>query len=159
MIFEKTLGLTRRGPVDASPCYLEGTVLLDTIMCFGRISYEEEDLKVWDRRWQPSETMVRHLSNDWMLRPLANVRFVATANGGVSSSVRPQNILSSLFSYSLYIRFFQILWTCMSTFEFSGYFCGWYELFIEEVTTKVERFKTTISQPVTWALETMRKLY
>ncbi|XP_022807625.1 uncharacterized protein LOC111344646 isoform X2 [Stylophora pistillata] len=62
-------GLRRRGPVDAPPCYLEGTVLLDTMMRFGRISYEEEDVKVWDRRWQPSETVVRHLSKDWMLRP------------------------------------------------------------------------------------------
>lgn len=31
--------------------------------------------------------VVRHLLQVWMCRPLANVRFVATANGGVSYTV------------------------------------------------------------------------
>ena len=31
--------------------------------------------------------VVRHLLQVWMCRPLANVRFIATANGGVSYTV------------------------------------------------------------------------
>ena len=54
---------------------------------FGKISYKEEDVEAWDQSWEPSEKVVRHLLQVWMCRPLANVRFVATANGGVSYTV------------------------------------------------------------------------
>ena len=78
--------------VDAPTNYLEGTVLLDTVMRFGEISYGKKDVKVWDQRWVPSEKAVHDLSRDWMLRPLAKVKFVTNAVGGVSYSVRPQSI-------------------------------------------------------------------
>ena len=68
--------------MDPTPCYLEGTVLLETVIRFGRISYEEEDVNVWDQRWEPSGMTVHELSHDWMFKPLANIRFFATANGG-----------------------------------------------------------------------------
>ena len=58
---------------------------------FGKISYKEEDVEAWDQSWESSEKVVRHLFQVWMCRPLANVRFVATANGGVSYTVRPRS--------------------------------------------------------------------
>lgn len=35
---------------------------------------------------------VRELSNDWMFKPLANIRFFAQLTGGVTHIVRPQSI-------------------------------------------------------------------
>ncbi|CAH3119389.1 unnamed protein product [Pocillopora meandrina] len=86
----------RPDPFNAQPEFLEGTILLDTVLRFGKISYREEDLKAWDQRWEPSEKVVRHLLQDWMCRPLGNVRFVATANGGVSYIVRPRSFCCGL---------------------------------------------------------------
>lgn len=91
--FNLALG-PRPDPTDSRPEFREGTELLDTLVRFGRISYEKEDVRVWDRIWKLSGTTVHHLSKDWMFTPLANVRFVASANGGVSYSVRPQSICS-----------------------------------------------------------------
>ncbi|XP_022804620.1 uncharacterized protein LOC111341860 isoform X2 [Stylophora pistillata] len=108
LLQESTSEGLRPVPIDSRPEFLEGTVLLDTVMRFGRISYKDEDVKVWDHRWKPSETIVRRMSNDWMFRPLAKISFVAQANGGVSYSVLPQSIC-------VWLR--AILLTCMITLK------------------------------------------
>ena len=77
-------------------------------MRFGKISYKEEDVKVWDQSWEPSEKVVRHLLQVWMFRPLANVRFVAKANGGVSYIVRPRG-----FCYGLFLILWAFIISCL----------------------------------------------
>lgn len=70
-------------PVD----HPEGTVLLDTRVRYGEISDKKEDVKVWDRSWQPSERAVQDLKREWKTVPLANVQFIVNANGGVICNV------------------------------------------------------------------------
>ena len=77
-------------------------------MRFGKISYKEEDVKVWDQSWEPSEKVVRHLLQVWMFRPLANVRFVAKANGGVCYIVRPRG-----FCYGLFLILWAFIISCL----------------------------------------------
>ena len=125
--FNLALG-PRPDPTDSRPEFREGTELLDTLLRFGRISYEKEDVRVWDRIWKPSGTTVHHLSKDWMFTPLANVRFVASANGGVSYSVRPQSICSwasILCCLKLVWDFLAWIWSCIlwilvAVFEWLG---------------------------------------
>nr|XP_058952412.1 uncharacterized protein LOC131779846 [Pocillopora verrucosa] len=106
---EKSLG-PRPEPIDSRPEFLEGTELLDTLVRFGKISFKKEDVRVWDRRWKPSGTTVRHLSRDWMFIPLANVRFVAMANGGISYSVQPQSICS----WASVLCCLKLVWDCLA---------------------------------------------
>lgn len=100
----------RPEPIDSRPEFLEGTELLDTFVRFGKISFKKEDVRVWDRRWKPSGTTVRHLSRDWMFIPLANVRFVAMANGGVSYNVQPQSICS----WASVLCCLKLVWDCLA---------------------------------------------
>lgn len=117
---------------DSRPDFLEGTVLLETVMRFGRISYEEEYVKVWDHSWQPSEATVRCLSNDWKFRPFANITFVAQANGGISYCVQPQSIcvwLRAILLTSI-LGFLKLGWNylvCISYFILSilNFFFDW----------------------------------
>ena len=68
--------------------YPDGTVLLDTLILYGKISYKEEDVKIWERRWKPSERAVLDLQREWQSFPVANVQFIANADGGVNCIVR-----------------------------------------------------------------------
>ena len=131
-------------------------------MRFGTISYEEEDVKVWDQRWEPSGMIVRHLSKDWMFRPHANIRFVATADGGVSYSVRPQSIaislsavllgiLNWLFS-GLHFQLYQSLFVLLPVLNF----CEFFKWLIEEVKAIVEQVKNTITQSITWLMDVVK---
>lgn len=106
---EKSLG-PRPEPIDSRPEFLEGTKLLDTLVRFGKISFKKEDVRVWDRRWKPSGTTVRHLSRDWMFIPLANVRFVVMATGGISYSVQPQSICS----WASVLCCLKLVWDCLA---------------------------------------------
>ena len=174
-LFNQTLGPSKGEPVDPTPCYLEGTVLLETVIRFGRISYEEEDVNVWDQRWEPSGMTVRELSNDWMFKPLANIRFVATANGGVTHIVRPQSIaiwlsavlracilgvLRWLFSglhlpcKQICIQLYQSLFVL---FPFLN-ICEFFKWLIEEVKAIVEQLKNTIAQYITWLMEEVKAI-
>lgn len=71
----------------APPYYPEGTVLLDTRIRYGSISYKDDDLKIWDRRWQPSERAVQDLLRDWKTISVANVQFISNGYGGVFYNV------------------------------------------------------------------------
>ncbi|XP_020605391.1 uncharacterized protein LOC110044219 isoform X2 [Orbicella faveolata] len=67
--------------------YPDGTVLLDTRVLYGKISYKVEDVKIWERGWKPSERAVLDLERKWQSVPVANVQFMANAVGGVYCKV------------------------------------------------------------------------
>ena len=131
-------------------------------MRFGRISYEEEDVNVWNQRWEPPGMIVRHLSKDWMFRPLANIRFVATADGNVSYRVVPQSIaiwLSAVlpgilnwFFSGLHFQLYQSLFVLLPVLNF----CEFFKWLIEEVKTIVEQVKNTITQSITWLMDVVK---
>ena len=45
-------------------------------------------MKIWERRWKPSEKAVLDLQREWQSFPVANVQFIANADGGVNCIVR-----------------------------------------------------------------------
>ena len=65
----------------------EGMVLLDTLMRYGEISYDDEDVQSWDQRWHPSEKTVQDLGRDWRSIPVAKVLFISNGVGGVYCKV------------------------------------------------------------------------
>ena len=67
--------------------YPEGMVLLDTLMRYGEISYDDEDVQSWDQRWHPSEKTVQDLGRDWRSIPVAKVLFISNGVGGVYCKV------------------------------------------------------------------------
>ena len=44
-------------------------------------------MKIWERRWKPSERAVLDLEREWQSVPVANVQFIANAVGGVYCKV------------------------------------------------------------------------
>jgi len=80
--------------------YPDGTVLLDTLVLYGKISYEEENVKIWEPGWKPSERAVLDLEREWQSVPVANVQFVVNADGGVNCNVlEVQSPNKGLFSW------------------------------------------------------------
>ena len=70
--------------------YPEGVVLLDTLMYYGEISYNDEDVQTWQQRWRPSEKAVQDLERDWRLIPVAKVLFISNGVGSVRWEVKPR---------------------------------------------------------------------
>lgn len=67
--------------------YPAGTVLLETRLQNGEISYQEKDIVRWIDGWRPSDGQVTHLMEEFGLTPEATVVFIASGNGGVNYSV------------------------------------------------------------------------
>ena len=79
--------------------YPEGTVLLDTQMRYGEISYDDEDVQSWDQRWHPSEKTVQDLVRDWRSIPVAKVLFITNGVGSVYCKVAGVKPLKGLWSW------------------------------------------------------------
>ena len=45
-------------------------------------------MKIWERRWKPSERAVLDLQREWQSVPVANVQFIANAGGGANYRLR-----------------------------------------------------------------------
>ena len=69
------------------PVYLAGTVLLETYVRYGSISFNTEDIFQEEEGWRPTAKQVSDLMSGFKSIPLAKVTFVSTGNGGVSYSV------------------------------------------------------------------------
>ena len=69
------------------PVYLPGTVLLETYLRYGSISFNTEDIFQEEGGWRPTAKQVSDLMSGFKSTPLAKVTFVSTGNGGVSYSV------------------------------------------------------------------------
>lgn len=68
-------------------------MLLDTLMYYGELSYDGQDVQTWDKRWRPSEKAVRDLRRDWRSIPVAKVSFITNNVGGVNytpAKVKPR---------------------------------------------------------------------
>ena len=63
------------------------TVLLDTRLRYGKISYLKEDVVDRKEGWQPSERHMSHLGVDYLSTPEARVRFISDGYGGVRYDV------------------------------------------------------------------------
>ena len=95
-------------------------MLLDTLMLYGEISYDEEHVQSWDQRWRPSEETVRDLRRDWRSTPVAKVLFTSNGVGGTYCRVKPRKDgfwqwLCALFILCLWWCFEKImecLWWC-----------------------------------------------
>lgn len=92
--------------------YPEGTVLLDTHMRYGQISYDEEDVHSWDQRWKPSEKTVRDLGRDWNSKPVAKVLFITNGVGGVYCKVVEVKPLKEGICAWLCALFILCIWWC-----------------------------------------------
>lgn len=75
----------------ASFDYPADTVLLDTRLQNGEISYQEEHIVKWIDGWKPSDRHVALLKNQHASTPEAEVVFIAGGNGVVTYSVTPKN--------------------------------------------------------------------
>ena len=69
------------------PVYLAGTVLLETYVCYGNISFNPEDIFQEEGGWRPTAKQTSDLLSGFKSIPLAKVTFVSIGNGGVSYSV------------------------------------------------------------------------
>ena len=63
------------------------TVLLETRMRYGEISYHNEDVLKWKERWQPSERLENDLRMDHQKKPEVKVRFYSDKYGRVQCTV------------------------------------------------------------------------
>ena len=75
------------GGSGAPPVYLAGTVLFETYVRYGSISFNAEDIFQEEGGWRPTAKQVSDLKSGFKSIPLAKVTFVSTGNGGVSYSV------------------------------------------------------------------------
>ena len=75
------------GGSGAPPVYLAGTVLLETYVRHGSISYTDEDVFQREVGWRPTARLQSDLMSRFKSMPLAKVTFVSTGNGGLSYSV------------------------------------------------------------------------
>jgi len=85
-------------------------VLLDTHLRYGEISYDEEDVQIWEKSWRPSEKIVQDLRRDQTSIPVVKVSFISNGGGGVSYNVVP--VKQTDFWPWLYARFISCLWWC-----------------------------------------------
>ena len=69
------------------PVYLAGTVLLETYVRYGSISFNTEDIFQEEEGWRPTAKQVSDLMSGFKSTLLAKVTFVSTGNGRVSYSV------------------------------------------------------------------------
>ena len=69
------------------PVYLAGTVLLETYVRYGSISFNPEDIFQEEGGWRPIAKQMSDLMSGLKCIPLAKVTFVSIGNGGVSYSV------------------------------------------------------------------------
>ena len=105
--------------------YPEGTVLLDTHMHYGEISYDDEHVQSWDQRWRPSEKTVQDLGRDWRSIPVAKVLFITNGVGGVKYKVKPRK---EGFWQWLCALFILCLWWCFEKIKvcvIACLYCFW----------------------------------
>ena len=79
--------------------YPEGTVLLETLVRYGRISFKDGDVMIWHQQWKPSERTILDIARDWGTVPEAKVQFRSLGSGNVTytfSKVQPR-LWASLF--------------------------------------------------------------
>ena len=75
------------GASGSSPIYPADTVLLETRMRYGAISYHSEDVLKWKERWQPSERLENDLRMHHQKKPEVKVRFHSDKYGRVQCTV------------------------------------------------------------------------
>ena len=63
--------------------YPEGSVVLDTRMRYGKISYDDKDVETWDRKWLPPDHIVRDLERDHKWKAEASVQMTSDGNGNI----------------------------------------------------------------------------
>ncbi|KAL9963904.1 hypothetical protein ACROYT_G027459 [Oculina patagonica] len=68
------------------------SVMLETQLRYGKISFESDDVKKWDGTWQPPEILKESLEERWKSTRLANLTIFIDENGAVCTKVEPQNI-------------------------------------------------------------------
>ena len=94
-MFKRTCCLTQSPDAGNAPAdYLEGMVLLDTLMRYGQISYDKRHVVRWDHRWHPSEKTVQDLERDWKLITVARVQFRTDGVSGVYCEVFKVDLIS-----------------------------------------------------------------
>ena len=71
----------------ASAVYPEGTLLLETRMRHGKISYKEKDILARYRKWKPPKRLVKDLKSEWKKICDAKVMFIAEDADRVSCRV------------------------------------------------------------------------
>ena len=72
------------------PKLKSGTVVLSTVMRHGVISYETEDVEIWDKKWRVSPTEARRLKIVWKSVPIARLKLVAEDDGVVQITVKDE---------------------------------------------------------------------
>ena len=75
------------GGSGAPRVYLAATVLLETYVRYGSISFNPEDIFQEEGGWRPTAKQMSDLMSGFKSIPLAKVTFVSLVNGGVSYSV------------------------------------------------------------------------
>ena len=61
--------------------YPEGTVLLDTRLRYGVLSYDVDDLQKMEENWYPPHEILQSLQKQYKSTPEAQVQFVFRQNG------------------------------------------------------------------------------
>ena len=67
-----------------------GTVLLSTKIRYGVISYETEDVTIWedDKKWRVSAEEACRLEKDWKSTPTAQLELLTDSKGVVKTKVK-----------------------------------------------------------------------
>lgn len=59
------------------------TVVLDTYLRYGEISFLSRDVQTWDGSWRPPKTVVDSLKQEWASTRIMALRMVVDQNGEV----------------------------------------------------------------------------
>lgn len=63
------------------------SVMLETQLRYGKISFESHDVVTWDGTWQPPERVKESLEQEWKSTRLANLKIFIDENGAVCTKV------------------------------------------------------------------------
>ncbi|XP_078380107.1 uncharacterized protein LOC144663044 isoform X3 [Oculina patagonica] len=77
--------------------YPANTVLLDTHMDRGKISYKQKHIRNQENNWKPSDKQVSDLMELHKATPKARVKFISKGNGGIHYQVDPERSCCCLF--------------------------------------------------------------
>ena len=67
-------------------------MLLSTVMRYGVISYETEDVVIWenDKKWRVSPNAAPRLEEEWKSVPIASLKLVTDDDGVVKTTVNDE---------------------------------------------------------------------
>ena len=67
------------------------SLMLETYLRYGKISFQSDDVVTWDGSWRPPEGVVESLEQEWKSTRLAKLKIFIDENGALYATVGPKS--------------------------------------------------------------------